>query len=202
MFTGIIETTGIVKAIKTTGTNITFTIESNIAHELKTDQSVAHNGICLTVEQVSNESYTITAIHETLQKTTAGQWQINEVINIERCLLANSRIDGHFVQGHVDATATCIAKKNEVGSWLYTFEFDEKFAPLLIEKGSVCINGTSLTCFNVTRNNFSVAIIPYTYSFTNIHAVQEGSLVNIEFDVFGKYMNRFYELMQPLPNNG
>ncbi|HPH25016.1 MAG TPA: riboflavin synthase, partial [Chitinophagaceae bacterium] len=112
------------------------------------------------------------------------------------------RIDGHFVQGHVDATATCIAKKNEVGSWLYTFEFDEKFAPLLIEKGSVCINGTSLTCFNVTRNNFSVAIIPYTYSFTNIHAVQEGSLVNIEFDVFGKYMNRFYELMQPLPNNG
>lgn len=202
MFTGIIETTGIVKAIKTTGTNITFTIESNIAHELKTDQSVAHNGICLTVEQVSNESYTITAIHETLQKTTAGNWQINEVINIERCLLANSRIDGHFVQGHVDATATCAAKKNEVGSWLYTFEFDEKFAPLLIEKGSVCINGTSLTCFNVTRNNFSVAIIPYTYSFTNIHAVQEGSLVNIEFDVFGKYMNRFYELMQPLPNNG
>ena len=202
MFTGIIETTGIVKAIKTTGTNITFTIESKIAHELKTDQSVAHNGICLTVEQVSKESYTITAIHETLQKTTAGQWQINEVINIERCLLANSRIDGHFVQGHVDATATCIAKKNEVGSWLYTFEFDEKFAPLLIEKGSVCINGTSLTCFNVTRKSFSVAIIPYTYSFTNIHAVQEGSLVNIEFDVFGKYMNRFYELMQPLPNNG
>ena len=196
MFTGIIETTGIITHIENKGTNVTFTIQSLISNDLKVDQSVAHNGICLTVEKIINGTHSLTAIQETLQKTNAGSWKINDVVNIERCLLANSRIDGHFVQGHVDATATCILKKDETGSWLYSFEFDEQFAPLLIEKGSICINGTSLTCFNVTKTNFSVAIIPYTYTHTNIQFVEVGNSVNIEFDVFGKYMNRFYDLMK------
>ncbi|MCU0322014.1 MAG: riboflavin synthase [Chitinophagaceae bacterium] len=196
MFTGIIETTGIITHIENKATNVTFTIQSSISNDLKIDQSVAHNGICLTVEKVTNGTHTLTAIQETIQKTNAGKWKVNDVINIERCLQANSRIDGHFVQGHVDATAKCTLKKDELGSWLFSFEFDEQFAPLLIEKGSVCINGTSLTCFNVTRNSFSVAIIPYTYTHTNIQFVEIGDAVNIEFDVFGKYMNRFYELMK------
>jgi riboflavin synthase len=196
MFTGIIETTGVITHIETKGTNVTFTVASSISHELKVDQSVAHSGICLTVEQVVNGQHTITAIQETLQKTNAGKWKVNDVVNIERCLLANSRIDGHFVQGHVDATAVCVDQKDESGSWLLSFEFEEKFAALMIEKGSVSINGTSLTCFNVGRNRFSVAIIPYTYTHTNIQYVQINDTVNIEFDVFGKYMNRFYELMQ------
>ncbi len=196
MFTGIIETTGIITHIENKGTNVTFTIQSLISNDLKVDQSVAHNGICLTVEKIMNGTHSLTAIQETLQKTNAGSWKINDVVNIERCLLANSRIDGHFVQGHVDATATCILKKDEIGSWLYSFEFNEQFAPLLIEKGSICINGTSLTCFNVTKTNFSVAIIPYTYTHTNIQFVEVGNSVNIEFDVFGKYMNRFYDLMK------
>jgi len=196
MFTGIIETTGIITHIENKGTNVTFTIQSLISDDLKVDQSVAHNGICLTIEKIANGTHSLTAIQETLQKTNAGTWKINDVVNIERCLLANSRIDGHFVQGHVDATAKCIFKKDETGSWLYSFEFDEQFAPLLIEKGSICINGTSLTCFNVTKTNFSVAIIPYTYTHTNIQFVEVDDFVNIEFDVFGKYMNRFYELMK------
>lgn len=197
MFTGIIETTGVITNIETKGTNVTFTVASSISDELKVDQSVAHSGICLTVERVADGHHSITAIQETLHKTNAGKWKVNDVLNIERCLLANSRIDGHFVQGHVDATATCIEKKDEGGSWIFSFEYDEKFAPLMIEKGSVSINGTSLTCFNVGRNRFSVAIIPYTYTHTNIQYVEVNDTVNIEFDVFGKYMNRFYELMQP-----
>ncbi len=196
MFTGIIESTGIITNIETRGTNVTFTVNSNLSHELKVDQSVAHNGVCLTVESMQNNTHTITAIHETLEKTTANKWKINDVLNIERCLLANSRIDGHFVQGHVDAKAVCVGKKDEGGSWLFKFEFQEKFASLIIEKGSVCINGISLTCFNVTKNSFNVAIIPYTYDNTNLQFVEVVSTVNIEFDVFGKYMNRFYELMQ------
>jgi riboflavin synthase len=194
MFTGIIETTGIITQKIATGTNLTFIIQSPISHQLKVDQSVAHNGICLTVETVEDNTHTITAIQETIQKTNVNAWQINDVLNIERCLLANSRIDGHFVQGHVDATATCIAKKDENGSWMYQFKIDEKFAPLIIEKGSVCVNGISLTCFNVLKDSFCVAIIPYTYTHTNIHAVQVLDLVNIEFDIFGKYMNRFKQL--------
>ncbi len=194
MFTGIIETTGIITHITANGTNLTFTISCPISNQLKVDQSVAHNGICLTVENVSDNTHTITAIQETLQKTNATTWQINDTVNIERCLLANDRIDGHFVQGHVDATATCISKKDEQGSWLYQFKIDEAFAALIIEKGSVCINGISLTCFNVLRDCFSVAIIPYTYTHTNIHRVQIDDLVNIEFDIFGKYMNRYKQL--------
>lgn len=196
MFTGIIETIGNITNIEQKGTNVTFTIKSSISNALKVDQSVAHNGVCLTVENVYTNEHKVTAIEETLQKTNLGNWKLNDVVNIERCLQANSRIDGHFVQGHVDATATCIEKKDANGSWLYTFEFKEQFAPLLIEKGSVTINGISLTCFNVGRTNFSVAIIPYTYNHTNIQYIETGSIVNIEFDVFGKYMNRFYELMK------
>lgn len=196
MFTGIIETTGTITNIEHNDTNVSFTIESNISDDLKVDQSVAHNGVCLTVEGVNNQQHKVTAIKETLQKTNLGHWKLNDVVNIERCLQANSRIDGHFVQGHVDATAICIEKKDASGSWLFTFEFNEQFAPLLIEKGSITVNGISLTCFNVGRTNFSVAIIPYTYNHTNIQYIEIGSSVNIEFDVFGKYMNRFYELMK------
>jgi len=194
MFTGIIETTGIIKDISTNGNNKTFVVESSISNSLKTDQSVAHNGICLTVESVYNNTHTITAVHETLQKTNASNWQLNELINIERCLIANGRVDGHFVQGHVDAVATCINIKDDTGSYVYTFSFDEKFAALIIEKGSVCINGISLTCFNVTNTQFNVAIIPYTYNYTNIKNLAINSTVNIEFDVLGKYINRAKEL--------
>jgi riboflavin synthase len=194
MFTGIIETTGIIKDISTNGNNKTFVVESSISNSLKTDQSVAHNGICLTVESVYNNTHTITAVHETLQKTNASNWQLNELINIERCLIANGRVDGHFVQGHVDAVATCINIKDDTGSYVYTFSFDEKFAALIIEKGSVCINGISLTCFNVTNTQFNVAIIPYTYNYTNIKNLAINSTVNIEFDVLGKYINRALQL--------
>ncbi|MBX2932166.1 MAG: riboflavin synthase [Chitinophagaceae bacterium] len=190
MFTGIIETTGSIKNIITNGSNKTFVIESNISNELKIDQSVAHSGICLTVEAVNNNTHTVTAIDETLQKTTAALWKVNDIINIERCLIANSRIDGHFVQGHIDTTAICIDTKDANGSYVYQFAFEEKFASLIIEKGSVCINGISLTCFNVTNNNFQVAIIPYTFYHTNIKQIAVGNKVNIEFDVLGKYINR------------
>ncbi|GMV78393.1 MAG: riboflavin synthase subunit alpha [Chitinophagaceae bacterium] len=191
MFTGIIETKGIIKNIFLKGSNKTFEIESDITNELRVDQSIAHNGICLTVEKINEKIYTVTAIEETLLKTTAYLWQINDTINLERCLLANSRIDGHFVQGHVDTTAICIAKKDNNGSWLFTFEFDKKFAALVIEKGSVCVNGISLTCFNVTNNSFDVAIIPFTYTHTNIGKIAIDDKVNIEFDVLGKYINKF-----------
>jgi riboflavin synthase len=196
MFTGIIETTGIVQAIYTNGSNKTFTIQSNISQDLKVDQSVSHNGVCLTVESITAQTHTVTAIAETLQKTDLNNWQTNDVVNIERCLLAGSRIDGHFVQGHVDATAICTHIKDEDGSWLIEFSFDEDFAPLLIEKGSVAINGISLTCFNVTESSFNVAIIPYTWQHTNMQYLQIGERVNIEFDVFGKYMQRFYHLLK------
>ncbi|MDE3235647.1 MAG: riboflavin synthase [Bacteroidota bacterium] len=194
MFTGIIEATGTVKEVITTGTNKTFWIESPISRELKTDQSIAHNGVCLTVEAVNNNLHKVTAIEETLRKTNLGQLQAGAIVNLERCMLMNGRIDGHIVQGHVDATATCTEVKTLAGSWEYTFRFDEQFAHLVIEKGSVCVNGTSLTCFNVTRNSFTVAIIPYTYHHTNIQYLEAGSTVNIEFDIIGKYMARRDEL--------
>jgi len=190
MFTGIIETTGKIKEILTNGSNKTFVIESNISNELKVDQSVAHSGICLTIEAINNNTHTVTTVDETLQKTTANFWKVNDIVNLERCLIANSRVDGHFVQGHVDDTAICIEKNDVNGSYLYQFEFDKKFATLIIEKGSVCINGISLTCFNVTNYGFQVAIIPYTFEHTNIQYIAVGSKVNIEFDVLGKYINR------------
>ena len=196
MFTGIIESIGTITHISHNGSNVTFTVQSPISHELKIDQSISHNGICLTVEAVQGDSHTVTAIDETLQKTNAGQWQTGHLLNLERCMVMNGRIDGHIVQGHVDTTAVCTAVKHLDGSHEFTFAIDERFAHLVIEKGSISVNGTSLTCYNVTRNSFTIAVIPYTYQHTNIHTVQPESTVNIEFDMIGKYIHRFTQLQQ------
>ena len=176
--------------------NKTFWIASPISADLKVDQSVAHSGVCLTVEKVENGQHQLTAIEETLHKTNLNSWGIGTFVNIERCLTMNGRLDGHIVQGHVDAVATCLQVADKDGSWEYTFSFDSKFASLIIEKGSIAINGTSLTVFNVTGKTFTVAIIPYTYEHTNIHQVTVGSRVNIEFDMIGKYVARLYEVRQ------
>ena len=194
MFTGIIETTGTVEEVLESGTNKTFNIKSKIATELKTDQSVAHNGVCLTVEKVKNGLYQITAIAETLLKTNLGRWKTGTIVNLERCMTMNGRLDGHIVQGHVDTTATCTNATAKDGSWEYSFLFNEKFAGLIIEKGSITLNGISLTIFNVTNTSFMVAIIPYTYEHTNMKQLQTGDTVNIEFDMIGKYVNRMIEL--------
>lgn len=196
MFTGIIETTGIIEKVTANGTNKTFWVSSPLAQELKIDQSLCHDGVCLTVEAINDNSFQVTAIQETLLKTNLQEWQAGHIVNLERCLQMNGRLDGHFVQGHVDDTATCTQVKALDGSWEYTFEINPQFASLIIEKGSVCINGTSLTCFNVGAHTFTVAIIPYTYEHTNIHLVQAGSKVNIEFDVIGKYFLRKQEVEQ------
>jgi riboflavin synthase len=190
MFTGIIETIGTIKDVAINGTNKTFWVAAAIANELKVDQSIAHNGVCLTVEAINNNVYCLTAIDETLKKTNLNVWQIGTVVNIERCMQMNGRLDGHIVQGHVDTTAVCkkIVEKN--GSWEYDFEIDVKFATLIIEKGSIAVNGISLTLFNVTNNGFTVGIIPYTYNHTNMQYVQVNDSVNIEFDIIGKYVAR------------
>lgn len=194
MFTGIVETTGTVVAVSQTGTNSTFTIESSLSHTLKTDQSVSHNGVCLTVENVANGTHTVTAIAETLSKTNLGHWLAGTTVNLERCVPMNGRLDGHLVQGHVDATATCESVSNQDGSWLFTFSYPQQFAHLIIEKGSICLNGISLTVFNLVDNLFSVAIIPYTFAHTNMQHLQAGHTVNIEFDMVGKYLARWKEL--------
>ncbi len=194
MFTGIIETIGTVESVVVTGSNYTFQITSSITNELKVDQSVSHDGVCLTVEAINNSTYQVTAIAETIQKTNLQLWKPGTKVNIERCMVMNGRLDGHIVQGHVDCTATCVEKKDLAGSWEYRFVFPEQFAPLVIEKGSISVNGTSLTCFNITNNSFTVAIIPYTYHHTSIQQVQVDSVVNIEFDLLGKYVQRSIEL--------
>lgn len=194
MFTGIIECEGTVNEIVPSGSNIDFWIESDIAQELKVDQSVAHNGVCLTVVQISGKCYRVTAVAETLAKTNLGKWQEEEVVNIERAMKVGDRLDGHFVQGHVDCTAVCIEKQKLEGSWLFRFKFPEEHAALIIEKGSICINGVSLTVFNIGRDEFTVTIIPYTYNNTNFSFVDKDSVVNIEFDVLGKYLLRKAEL--------
>lgn len=194
MFTGIIECTGTIEKILKNGDNLTFEISAQISKELKTDQSVSHNGICLTVESVNNGIHTVTAIKETLTKSNAGSWKNGQLINIERCMTMNGRIDGHIIQGHVDATATCIAISESNGSWIMTFKYDFSFAHLIIEKGSICINGISLTCFNVNDTSFSVAIIPYTWQHTNLKYLEIDDEVNIEFDIIGKYLARFKSL--------
>lgn len=196
MFTGIIETTAKVADIRQEGTNVHFTIESELANQLKVDQSVAHNGVCLTVVNIQDNKYVVTAVEETINKTNLGQWQKGDTINLERALRAGDRLDGHFVQGHVDTTGTCIEKKTLEGSWLYRFTFPHTFAPLIIEKGSICINGVSLTLFNVGRYEFTVTIIPYTYEHTNFSTLQEGDKINLEFDVLGKYSLRMWELKE------
>ena len=186
MFTGIIEQLGTVKDIQEDGENIHFTLEASFTDELKIDQSVAHNGCCLTVIRVDNQQYTVTAIQETLNKTNLGTWQVGTKVNLERCMRMNGRLDGHIVQGHVDTTATCIEKEHHDGSWKFTFKYNSN--DLTVEKGSVTINGTSLTVVDSKKNEFSVHIIPYTYEFTNFHQLEIGSTVNLEFDIIGKYV--------------
>lgn len=191
MFTGIIETTATVAEISSSGTNKSFWISSPLSHQLKVDQSVAHDGVCLTVEAVEGDRHKVTAVLETLEKTNLGSWKPGAIINIERCLQPSSRLDGHFVQGHVDTKGTVIEKTDLNGSWQFTFSFPESFAPLLIEKGSVAINGISLTVFNLAATRFSVAIIPYTHEHTNLQQINTGDSVNLEFDMLGKYIVRW-----------
>lgn len=190
MFTGIIEAIGIVKKIEASGTNIHFWVESPFFSELKIDQSVAHDGVCLTIDATEGLLYRVTAIKETLEKTNLNHWKINKKVNLERAMILGSRLDGHLVQGHVDCTGTCLSVKEEGGSWLYTIEYPENYRRLIIEKGSICMNGTSLTAFSLTENRFSVAIIPYTYNFTNINGLAPNTIVNLEFDLVGKYVTR------------
>ena len=194
MFTGIIEGRGIIIGIEAEGTNKTFWISSPISDELTIDQSVAHNGVCLTIEEISGGQHKITAIAETLAKTTLNSWAKGDTINLERCLQLNGRLDGHIVQGHVDAVAKCIGATERAGSWEYTFSIPKEFASLIIEKGSITINGISLTLFNVSETTFQVAIIPYTFEHTNMQYLKEGSEANIEFDMIGKYINRYMQL--------
>ncbi len=194
MFTGIIESIGEVLHVETVGSNKTFWISSPISLELKVDQSVSHNGVCLTVEAVKENTHRVTAIEETLIKSNLGKLQAGDSVNIERCMLMNGRLDGHIVQGHVDATAVCIDKKDLDGSWQFRFSFPKQFNKLIIEKGSVAVNGISLTLFDVGATEFSVAIIPYTYEHTNMKEVTVGTIVNIEFDIIGKYIQRMTEV--------
>ena len=190
MFTGIIERTGTVKEAIITGTNKSFWIESPLSGEFKVDQSVSHNGVCLTVEDIRENRHRVTAIDETLKKTTPQQWSPGTIVNIERCLPINGRLDGHFVQGHVDTTGTCMSRTEKNGSSEIVIEFPKKFAELIIEKGSICLNGISLTAYNVGINCFTVAIIPYTLEHTNAKNMNPGESVNLEFDMLGKYINR------------
>ena len=194
MFTGIIEERGQIKEVLIEKSNRVFHIESKLASDLKIDESVSHNGICLTVEDIKDNIYKVTAIEETLQKTNAGLWKANDIINLERSMKLNDRLDGHIVQGHVDGTGLCISRVNMNGSVEFIFQYNEKFAALIIEKGSICVNGVSLTAFNVTNTSFKVAIIPYTFSHTNFDSLKEADLVNLEFDVLGKYVARFTSL--------
>jgi riboflavin synthase len=194
MFTGIIEATGIVKEVVTNGSNRSFWIESPLSTEFQVDQSISHSGVCLTIEEIKDSAHRVTAIDETLKKTNLENWEAGTLVNIERCLAINGRLDGHFVQGHVDTTGNCLKRTEKNGSWELVIEFPKKFAELIIEKGSICLNGISLTAFNVKKNRFTVAIIPYTFEHTNIHQTIKGDLVNLEFDLLGKYITRRLEL--------
>jgi riboflavin synthase len=197
MFTGIIECFGKVQSVTLQGTNRQYWIQSPLSAELQVDQSVSHDGVCLTVEAIENGQHRVTAIAETIAKTNLSTWEPGHIVNMERCMQMNGRLDGHIVQGHADCTAQCLSVTEKGGSWEYCFEFHTEFAALIIEKGSVAVNGTSLTCFAVTRNSFKVAIIPYTFEHTNIHQIQVGSPVNIEFDILGKYIQRKLSLDAP-----
>ncbi|MBL6449443.1 riboflavin synthase [Fulvivirga sp. 29W222] len=190
MFTGIIEALGTVKTIQTEGTNKHFEVESSISDQLKVDQSVAHNGVCLTVTKAEANRHWVTAIDETLKKTSIGSIKPGTYVNLERCMLNNGRFDGHIVQGHVDQVGICKSIKEEEGSWVFGFEYDASLGNVTVEKGSITINGISLTCFNSREGAFSVAIIPYTYEHTNMKEVKVGSIVNLEFDIVGKYVQR------------
>ena len=194
MFTGIIETLGRIKSIEKEQANVHFTITSSITSELKIDQSVAHNGVCLTVVAIENENYTVTAIKETLDKTNLGSWHEGDAVNLERAMKLGDRLDGHIVQGHVDQIGKCTTVKEVDGSWYFTFTYDSNLNNITIEKGSITVNGVSLTVVNSKLNEFSVAIIPYTYEHTNFQSIKKDSIVNLEFDVIGKYVSRLNEL--------
>jgi riboflavin synthase len=193
MFTGIIESLGVVKNIVKEGDNIHISIESDFTSELKIDQSVAHNGVCLTTVAINGNEYTVTAIKETLDKSNFKHLKIGDKINLERAMILGARLDGHIVQGHVDQTAVCTGVIEEDGSWVFSFEYDNSLNNITIEKGSITVNGTSLTVVNSINNTFSVAIIPYTYDFTNFHTFKKGTVVNLEFDVIGKYVAKLLE---------
>jgi riboflavin synthase len=188
MFTGIIETMGTITRIEGQGGNVHYSLSSNITQELKIDQSLAHNGVCLTVVAIDGNEYTVTAIQETLDKTALKQWAVGDKINLERAMRLGDRLDGHLVQGHVDEVATCTGVEDQNGSWLYRFSYNKDSKNITIEKGSICVNGTSLTVVGSTSNTFGVAIIPYTYEHTVFHQLKKGDLVNIEFDMVGKYI--------------
>ena len=190
MFTGIIETLGTITDIKKEGTNVRFNISSPITSELKVDQSVSHNGVCLTVVATDGKTYSVTAIDETLKKTNLKSWAIGKKVNLERCMPANGRFDGHIVQGHVDQIGKVERIAEQDGSWIFDFSFDPNTGNVTVEKGSITVNGTSLTCFCSKNGNFSVAIIPYTYEHTSFHELKVGDEVNLEFDIIGKYIQR------------
>ena len=194
MFTGIIEDLGTITALNNDKDNLHITVSSNITEELKIDQSVAHNGVCLTVVSLDKDEYVVTAIKETLDKTNLGQLEVNATVNLERAMKLGDRLDGHIVQGHVDQTAICENVSEQNGSWFYTFSYDAALNNVTIEKGSVTVNGVSLTVVNSKSNEFSVAIIPYTYEHTTFKYLQKGNLVNLEFDVIGKYVKRLNDL--------
>jgi riboflavin synthase len=193
MFTGIIETFGTVVNVVEEGSNLHYTIESNMSNELKIDQSVAHNGVCLTVVALNNHTHTVTAIQETLEKTNLQYLTAGMKVNLERCMQMNGRLDGHIVQGHVDQTAVCILRRELDGSWEYRFKYDGSKGNVTVEKGSVCVNGISLTVVNSVKDEFSVFIIPYTFEHTNLQEVNRGDTVNLEFDIIGKYVARLLQ---------
>ncbi|WP_318310909.1 riboflavin synthase [Flagellimonas crocea] len=194
MFTGIIETLGKVEKLEKEGGNLHITVSSNITSELKIDQSVSHNGVCLTVVSIDGENYTVTAIEETLNKTNLSDLKVGEVVNLERAMLLGARLDGHIVQGHVDQTAVCRSIEEKDGSWVYSFAYDPKLNNVTIEKGSITVDGVSLTVVNSQKDSFSVAIIPYTHQHTRFHTYKVGDTINLEFDVVGKYLARLLEL--------
>lgn len=194
MFTGIIEDIGIISNLKHELDNLHITIKSAMTPELKIDQSMAHNGVCLTVVAINNDEYTVTAIQETLNKSNLGTFKIGDQVNLERAMLLGDRLDGHIVQGHVDQTAVCTQVEDANGSWVYTFSYDSTLNNITIEKGSITVNGTSLTVINSKKDSFSVAIIPYTYHHTNFNTFKSGTIVNLEFDVLGKYVAKLLEL--------
>ena len=194
MFTGIIESLGVITHLKKEQENLHITVKSNLSHELKIDQSVSHDGICLTVVDIQNNEYSVTAIKETIVKTNLKSLEINSEVNLERAMKLGDRLDGHIVQGHVDQTASCLSVNEASGSWVFTFKYDETLNNITIEKGSITINGVSLTVVNSKTNEFSVAIIPYTFEHTNFKNILVGTIVNLEFDIVGKYIKKLHEL--------
>ena len=199
MFTGIIEELGKVVKIEGDGGNIHFTIETDLANEAYIDQSISHNGVCLTIVKIEGNKYVVTAIEETLSKTNLGELAVGKIVNLERAMLPNKRLDGHFVQGHIDTTTQCLDVEVADGSWYYTFAIPNEYAPMVVPKGSIAINGVSLTVIldkDFAINTFKVAIIPYTYEHTNFNTIEKGNMVNLEFDIFGKYVARYFDLMK------